>query len=194
MAFQAYLSQHYAIATSNGGPITTITDDTGPLKTFGANPSINNAGRVAFVAGIGDIDSGGYGIYSGEGGLLTTIADLSGPYNRFDLNFGNPSINAAGTVAFAAGLDAGGGGIFLGDGAATSKIIGTGDALFGSTITGGSISTTGLNDFGQVAFYYQLANGTTGIAIATPVPEPSASLLLALFFGLSLARRTKRKG
>ena len=100
-------------------------------------------------------------------------------------------------MAFVAGFDAGGYGLLLGDGLVTNEVIGVGDALFGSTVTGFSISPTSLNDRGQVAFAYGLAyglaNGTTGIAIATPVPEPSASLLLALSFGLSLARRIRRQ-
>ena len=92
-----------------------------------------------------------------------------------------------------AGLDVSGYGIYIGDGANTNEVIGSGDLLFGSTITALSISPTSLNDLGQVAFYYRLANGTTGIAIATPVPEPTPSLLMALSVGLSLARRTTRK-
>ncbi len=95
-------------------------------------------------------------------------------------------------MAFAAGLDAGGAGIFIGDGSATSEVLGNGSPLFGSTVTGLGISPTSLNDLGQVAFYYELANGTTGIAIANPVPEPSSTLLLALSIGLSLARRRAR--
>ena len=71
------------------------------------------------------------------------------------------------------------------------EVIGDGDALFGSTVTGLSISPTSLNDIGQVAFYYELANGTTGIAIATPTPEPSSTMLVVLSLGLSLARRTR---
>lgn len=178
-----------AIATGNGGPTTTIADSSGPLKVFGYQPAINNSGTVAFVAGVGDRYSGAYGIYSGNGGALTTIADLSGPFNYFDLFGTQPSINGAGIVAFAAGLDAGGYGIFTGDGVTTNEIIGTGDSLFGSTVTSASISTTAFNDNGQLAFYYQLANGTNGIALATPTPEPSASLLLASGALLALRRR-----
>ena len=182
------------IVTVNGGLITTIADSTGPLNYFGSAPSLNGNGTVAFVAGINGSDGGTFGIYTGNGGPLTTIADISGPFSSFgSFNFGHPSINDAGTVAFGAILDAGGGGLFIGDGTATNEVIGSGDALFGSTVTGLSISPTSLNDSGQVAFYYELANGTTGIAIANPVPEPAPALLLALSFGLSLARRTTRK-
>ena len=182
------------ILTINGGFVTTIADSSGALNYFGAKPSLNDTGTVAFVAGMGGVFGGTYGIYSGNGGPLTTIADVSGPFSSFfGFNSNQPSINASGTVAFVAGLDAGGSGLFLGDGIHTIEVIGSGDMLFGSTVTGFAISPTSLNDSGQVAFAYGLADGTTGIAIANPVPEPSASLLLALSFGLSLARRTTRK-
>ena len=183
------------VFTANSGVVTMIAGSSGPLNYFGTTPAINNAGTVALIAGVGGIDGGSYGIYRGDGGPLTTIADRSGPFSSFSsFSSGNPSINDSGTVAFIAGLDAGGAGIFIGDGTATSEVIGIGDALFDSTIATFGISPTSLNDSGQVAFYYRLTNGTTGIAIATPAPEPSAFVLLALSFGLSLACRNRRKG
>ena len=193
----AFRSGATRIVTFNAGSVTTIVDNSGTLNYFGATPSLNDSGRVAFVAGIEGIDGHTYGIYSGNGGPLITIADLSGPFSSFSYNSftsNQPSINDSGSVAFVAGLDVGGYGIFLGDGTVTKQVIGTGDALFGSTVTGFYISPTSLNDSGQVAFAYGLANGTIGIAVANPVPEPSTSLLLALSFGLSLARRRTRKG
>ena len=197
VAFRAYFGQTGAttgIVAHNNGLVTTIVDSSGLLNYFGSAPSLNSTGTVAFVAGVGGIDGGTYGIYSGNGGLLTTIADLSGPFSAFpSFDFGNPSINDSGTVGFIAGLDVGGAGVFVGDGTATSEVIGIGDALFGSTIATFNISPTSLNDSGQLAFYYRLANGTTGIALANPVPEPSATLLLAVSLGLSLSRRASRQ-
>ena len=169
------------IVTVNGGLITTIVDNSGPLNYFGAAPSLNETGTVAFVAGINGRDGITSGIYKGNGGPLTTIADLSGPFSAFNgFDSFEPSINASGTVAFSAGLDAGGGGVFIGDGIVTSKVVGVGDSLFGSIVTGAGVSPHSLNDSGQVAFTYTLANGIRGIAIANPVPEPSPALLLAL--------------
>ena len=49
-------SNETRIATTNGGLITTIVDNSGPLNYFGSAPSINNAGRGAFVAGVNGID------------------------------------------------------------------------------------------------------------------------------------------
>ncbi len=182
------------IYTANGGTIITVADSSGSFNYFSRAPSINEAGTVAFNAGNGGIDGGVFGIYTGNGGSLTTIADLAGPFSYVgDFNFNPPSINTSGTVAFMAALDAGGGGIFIGNGATTSQVLDATAPLFGSTLTGLGISPASLNDAGQVAFYYQLANGITGIAVATPVPEPSPSLLLALSLTLSLACRTARK-
>ena len=48
----------------------------------------------------------------------------------------------------------------------------------------------GLNDGGQVAFFYGLDNGVSGLAVATPVPEPM-SLGLAAVGGLTLLRRRR---
>lgn len=191
LSLSGYFNGHYFIGTSSGGPTTVIADDTGPLKVFGSRPALSNTGTVAFVAGLVDQDTGAYGIYSGSGGALTTIADLSGPFSYFDLYFGQPSINGTGTVAFTAGLDAGGYGLFTGNGVTTNEIIGTGDALFGSTVTSVGISTTAFNDSGQLAFYYQLANGIDGIALATPTPEPSTTMLLVSSALLALRRRRR---
>ncbi len=183
-----------AVAKLDHGLLTPIADSSGPFNYFGAAPSINAAGSVAFVAGVNGIDGGVFGIYTGDGGPLTTIADLSGPFNYVgDFNFPQPSINGSGTVAFLGGLDSGGGGIFIGDGTTTSQILDARAPLFGSTLTGLSISPTSLNDAGQVAFYYRLANGTTGIAVATPVPEPASFSLLALSLGLGLVHRPPRQ-
>ena len=180
------------IVTVSGGSITTIVDSAGPLKSFGYAPSMNAAGTVAFVAGVAGIDGGTFGIYIGNGGSLTTIADISGPFSSFDsFNFGQPSINDAGAVAFLSSLDVGGFGIYTGDGTETSEVIGSGDQLFGSTVASLQISPTSLNDTGQLSFYYRLANGTTGIALATPVPEPGSAAVL--FGGLLAVLGSRRR-
>ena len=40
-------------------------------------------------------------------------------------------------------------------------------------------SGSGLNEMGQLAFSYTLADGRTGVAVATPVPEPGAAAIAA---------------
>ncbi len=102
------------------------------------------------------------------------IADTSGPYS----SLGEPSINDTGTVAFLAGLDAAGPGIFTGPDPAADKVIRTGDPLFGSTVMSLDISESGaaLNNFGRIAFWAELEDGTQGIYVANP--EPTTMLLL----------------
>ncbi len=175
------------IFTGSGGPTTPIATSIGPPFSFFGDPSLNAGGTVAFRAGL---DAGGEGIFTGSGGPTTTIADTNGPFIRF----AGSSINAGGTVAFRAGLDAGGEGIFTGPNPVTDEVIRTGDTLFGATVTGLNFFREGLNDSGQVAFFYILDNDVSGIAVATPqpaqvIPEPASLLLGLLGAGLLWWRR-----
>jgi hypothetical protein len=112
---------------------------------------------------------GGSGVFTSNG-MTTTIALSTSPI--FQSFRDAPSINAAGTLAFQASLDEFPlEGIFIGDGTTTSEVIRTGDALFGSTVTGFGIGRQALNDAGQFAFFYSLANGIEGVAIANAPPS-----------------------
>jgi hypothetical protein len=109
--------------------------------------------------------------------VTTIIADNTGPFRTF--GSGLPAINDAGTVAFLASLDEGGSGIFTGPNPVTDKVIATGDSLFGSTVTSlgfNRFSSKGLNNAGQLTFFAQLADGSSGIFRAdpesTPKPQP----------------------
>jgi hypothetical protein len=168
------------IFTTNGGAITTVADSSG-LFGFLLGSAINNAGTVAFSAFRDFQDflegGGGGGIFTSSGGVTTLIADNTGPFRTF--GSGLPAINDAGTVAFLASLDEGGSGIFTGPNPVTDKVIATGDSLFGSTVTSlgfNRFSSKGLNNAGQLAFFAQLADGSSGIFRAdpefTPKPQP----------------------
>ena len=68
-----------------------------------------------------------------------------------------------------------------------------GDLLDGLTVRNAGFSSNGLNDSGQIAFTAVLSDGTQRVWIATPVPEPSTFILLAigaigLLFGRSECR------
>jgi hypothetical protein len=58
-------------------------------------------------------------------------------------------------------------------------------------VTAVGFGTQGLNDAGQLAFYFALADGRSGIAVASPIPEPSSALLLAAVGGTLLLRRRR---
>jgi hypothetical protein len=185
VAFAALLDNgSVGIFTSDGGPLTTAVTGTGFIGV--GQPSINNKGTLAFL---GQRTGSVNGIFVSDSGPLISIAESSGPFS----NFGREAlINAQGTVAFRAGLDAGGQGIFTGPDPVADKVIRTGDPLFGSTVTvvgNASLSQDGtfdINDNGDIAFRYELANGVFGIAVARVVPEPTSMLLLVI--GLAVVR------
>lgn len=159
-------------------------------------PSINDVGTVAFRAGL---DAGGEGIFTSSGGSITTIADSSGLFSSFR----SVSINNSGMLAFEANLDSGGFGIFTGTNPIADKVVAIGDPLFGSTVTFlGAFGQEGLNDAGEVAFFANLADGTSGIFraesedISTPpetVPEPASTLGLLAFGALGAGAVLKRQ-
>jgi len=162
--------------TTSGGAITSIADSSGPFG-FLLGGAINNAGTVAFSAFRDFQDflegGGGGGIFTSSGGVTTIIADNTGLFRTFP---GSLAINDAGTVAFLASLDEGGSGIFTGPNPVTDKVIATGDTLFGSTVTSLKYTRKGLNNAGQLTFFAQLADGSSGIFRAdpesTPKPQP----------------------
>jgi hypothetical protein len=128
----------------------------------------NDAGTVAFIA---TLTAGGQAIVTGDGTHLTTIADTSGNFSSF---FGNATINNAGQVVFAANLADGGSGIFISQDGEVDEIIGTGDSLFGSTLSSfvaNPYAGRGLNNAGQLGLAAHLADGRTVIVRADPDAE-----------------------
>ncbi len=125
---------------------------------------------------------------------FSLIAETGGTFTGFSAN---PAINNAGTVAFRAGLRAGGNGVFTGADPLANRVIGTGDALFGSAVTGLSFGNEGLNDAGQLAFRASLADGRQVIGRANVIPEPGTLALLAGIavpgMGVALRRRPTRR-
>jgi hypothetical protein len=170
-----------------GGSFSPVTiADSSTFSGFGS-PAINSNGKVAFVT----VRPGApKTIYSGSGGgFIIFDVDTTGPFSDFAVELG---INNSDTIVFLGLLDAGGGGIFTGPNPATNKILVTGDTLFGSIITELGLSTSAINSSGQVPFSYTLANGISGVAVATPVPEPSLILSTVLAGAALFTRRSKR--
>ncbi len=165
VAFVGTLSDgREGIFATAGGAVTTIADTTGDFAWFQGPPDINDAGLVAFCAFLGEAYTDG--IFTGDGTTITTIADTLGPFDSFDPY--SVGVNNAGQVAFVAQLDTWERGIFTGDDPNQDAVIQTGDALFGSTVSGVELMRFALNDNGQIAFVYHLEDGRTGIAVATP--------------------------
>jgi hypothetical protein len=85
-----------AIFTSDGVQTKTIVDARahGIIGRFLGTPSINDSGRVAFLAPRTDSSQA---VLTGDGGELALVADAS---NSPFIAFGNPAINNSGRVTF----------------------------------------------------------------------------------------------
>jgi hypothetical protein len=158
------------IFTGNGGPTLTIADSRNGYLRLDTEPSINDAGAVAFAA---ILTSGVSGIFVGNGVASSTIADSSGPFNNFWIS--SPIINNRGAVVFFAELDGGRVGIFTGPDPQADKVIAVGDYLMGSVVTEFFLngSRLGFNDRGQIVFVARLADGRDVVVRATPVRTDS---------------------
>jgi hypothetical protein len=85
-----------SIFTSDGVHTNTVVDakEQGMIGRFLGSPSINDSGKVAFLAFRANFSPA---ILTGEGGPLTLVADATNsPFS----GFGNPAINNSGRVTF----------------------------------------------------------------------------------------------
>ncbi|MEW4528792.1 PEP-CTERM sorting domain-containing protein [Maioricimonas sp. JC845] len=190
IVFSALLQTPVRVLMSwNQGTLTQLLDTTGPFAAFRGSPLITDNGKVLFGA---NLDSGGEGLYILDGGTITTVVDSTSQLTGF-INGALFDINNHGTVLFPATPVGGHPGLYVGPDPVRDKVIGIGDPLFGSTVTGVSIWRS-LNNRNEIAFQYTLENGVTGIAVATPTPEPSSLALMGLgLAGLAAARGRRRE-
>lgn len=178
------------IFIGDGVALTTVakTGDVGPLGAFTKFdwPSLDG-GTAAFRA----FSNGGQAILTGSGGPLTTIAKTGDavPGGIIDsFLFAQNGVSISGNlVVFQASYGIDQSGVFFTQGGgAPQRLLGDGDALFGSTVSSVDIGLFGAEDH-QIAFRYILHDGRRGIGIAT-VPEPSSLLLATLAIAALLAR------
>jgi hypothetical protein len=146
------------------GPANVIdVIDTNNPDFFGfGDPVINDSGVAAdFAGGVTGLE-----VLSGNGGGITARID---PTSTFFVDVEHPSINNRGAVAFSVIEANGARGIFveLTGGAAPVAVLQTGDPLFGSTVTAVRVGRFAFNDHFRLAFEYELADGRSGIAIAS---------------------------
>ncbi|MBE3100271.1 MAG: PEP-CTERM sorting domain-containing protein [Planctomycetes bacterium] len=151
-----------------------------------SSAALNASGQAAFYASLtGTSDGSTQGIFRGDGSTLTAIARQKwaapGTGGGTFSSFGSPALNASGQAAFYADLTGTAGGtadnvgIFLADEQERIVAVRKGDALEGSTVTAVGIlggldagGRSGLNDYGQVAYYAHLADGHYGVFLFTP--------------------------
>lgn len=158
-----------------------------------AADSFNDAGQVAFVVSLDDTSGGtndDAGLFrgSGVGESLIQIAregQIAPDGNGRFAIFGGQAValNSAGQMAFLAVLDSTDGGnddnlglFYFDDQFGLGQVARKGQPLLGSTITDLSFAgssnhlgdeRSGLNELGQIAYRFALANGRQGIAIWT---------------------------
>jgi hypothetical protein len=203
--FAAFLAQLGTGVTGlflgSGGAFITVADDAGVFTSaFGfSDPSLNEAGQVAFRAGTNpDVaDNSGStaeGIFLYSGGTVTPIVE--GDFATIAA-LGDPSLNNVGEVAFILEPTFGSQYLLTGPDLAADRVIATGDVLFGRTVTSILFGREGLNDAGQLAFTAFFDDGSSAVVLATPgavVPEPGTLLLLAGALPLvAVAARRRRR-
>lgn len=185
-----------------------------PGETFRdfANAVLNASGHVAFSA---FLTSGKQGLWSEGNGELTLVANAGdqapgAPTGVTFFGFGNGSLNGRGQLAFKAfltGLEsADANGIWVHDvDGLLRAIVRSGDSIEvapGDVRTVSSVGFVGgsgnedgrhsaFNDLGQLAFQASFTDGTQGIFVTdiVAIPEPAASVLALLAFGVVRCRR-----
>jgi hypothetical protein len=187
----------------------TQAPDTPPGAVFlnlmdNSHIALNSSGKIAFTAYL-KTGSGGvtgfnsHGLWSDAGGSLSLVSRAGDvvpgtPNNARIFEHDVFTMNDRGQVAFSATLDDGGyGGLFATDVTGELKVI----ALQGAeleiapgdfrTVQGlrffaSGESLSGFNNRGQLAFYADFTDGSSGIFVSNvaAIPEPSAVVLLAL--------------
>lgn len=188
-------------------------DGNGTFATGLGVPTVNDAGQVVFhgrFTGTSGGDTDDSSILRGDGLTLEQVVregQASPDGNGVFAGFIDPALNDAGQVAFFAILTGTDGGrsddngiFFFDDALGLLTVVREGDELLGSTITSLLLESSlasrndqrsGLNDLGQVAYRFTLADGRQGLAV-TLVPEPGAIGLLALG-GFGLLRRRRQQ-
>jgi len=176
-----------------------------------ADPALNDAGQVVFTASLKNTTGGAtdsLGIFRDDAITDPTQVARAGQMapdgNGHFTSFTNPAINNAGQVAFIAFLANTSGqpgddtGLYLFDDTfGLIQVARGGDDLLGSTIVGlgfvGSVGAngderSGINETGQVAYRFTLADGREGIALFT-IPEPASFALLGMISLVMVRRR-----
>ncbi|MGF1590203.1 MAG: calcium-binding protein [Pleurocapsa sp.] len=154
------------IFVGDGESITEIANSYGEFDLF-SSPDINDEGAIAFLA---QRDNGSRGIYLNSYGETELLVDDSEQFSFFN---SQPALNNNGEVAFYAELDDGSAGIYVASEIGNELVVSVGDQVDDSTVKDLVIVQDGLNDYGQVAFQAELADGSFAIFRAEPISTPS---------------------
>lgn len=165
-----------------------------PGHSFGV-PSLNEAGSVAAweqrLEGFATVKRI---VTARPGGEVEVIVGYEAGFREMQ----DPWLNDAGEIVFyglppaTAPPSAVFPGIFTGPDPTADEVISVQDSLFGSRVVD-LWRWPVINNAGQVAFGYRLADSRVGIALASPVPEPTAFLTALGAASLLLPRRPRSR-
>jgi hypothetical protein len=186
----------------------TVPDGNGQISHVRDISGLTDSGHLALLTDLAGTSAGtanNSAIYRTDGDALLQIARTGqtapGGIGNFEFLTPNPSVSEAGHVAFQATLDGAqpaiNQGVFLFDESlGLVKVAQTGDSLLGSSITsvlavagggrGGGSSLmnvqVNLDKNGQpvVTYGFRLADGRTGIALWSLVPEPGSLAIVGV--------------
>jgi PEP-CTERM motif len=173
------------IFTSTAGKVTPLLlpGDISPLGTLTSFGQVSQ--RQSTTAFVGSAGGQNYGILAKNSSGIRVIARAgeTTPFGELS-NLHSPSTNGLST-AFIASTSNSFFNLFAETNGVIARVLGEGDSLFGSTVSQFQFGTTGIDDEGNLAFGYRLADGRTGIGLAKSngtqaIPEPGTLGLLAL--------------
>src|SRR5262245_55415737 len=146
----------------SGSSIKDIVDTNNSNVFEFLDPVINDTGTIGGAIFL----AGGIEVFTATDGVITPRTN---PDSSLFTLVDNVTINNRGDVAFFATEAVGPDGIFVEQtgGSNPVTVIETGDTLFGSTVVAFSMGRFSFNDRGQIAFRYLLADGRSGIAVAS---------------------------
>lgn len=167
-------------------PTTIATTFNSTFQILGDTPSVNSLGTVIFAGVEAGLLPGVY-VAVGNPPVPLLLIEESGAFSALR----NPAISEDGRIFFEAHLITGERGIFTGPDPINDRVIGSGDALFGSVVDGVTFFR-GINTRGMFAFFAELEDGRRLIVRADPirsVPEPGLAMLLVfVLIGAVVAR------
>lgn len=122
--------------------------------------------------------------------LLLPSTGVDAPYRLASLGaYGAILISPESQQIFRLGASASGG--FDMSDQSLTRLLGVGDALDGSTITRLHVDPSGVTGAGDVTFYAELSDGTSGVYRMSNIPAPGSAIVVA--GGMLLAQRRRRR-
>jgi hypothetical protein len=139
------------IYVDHDGSFTAIAETGGLFADLGSFPSANSRGSVAFCA---TLESGGAGVFTSTACAISAVVDSKDPFESFR----GVLINDQDEIIFCATPRGGTLGIYAGPDPSKDRVLGIGDALFGSQVADFALNPVSFNDANQIAVRLRMAD------------------------------------